>query len=86
MFNHAVREDLGAKKALDGWEPMKLTPFVEGDGNKGYGVMASIDEDAVVDEDLRAPLALSRLYSNLCLQSDTCTVFQGGSLGSGTKD
>lgn len=35
MFNHAVREDLGAKKALDGWEPMKLTPFVEGDGNKG---------------------------------------------------
>ena len=52
MFNHAVREDLGAKKALDGWEPMKLThltPFVEGDGNKGYGVKTKYQDQ--VDED-----------------------------------
>ena len=47
-FNHAVSEVLGRENDLGGWEPMKLAPFVETDGVKGWGMMSSIDDSEVV--------------------------------------
>ena len=49
MFNHAVRQAIGNRNEGGDWQPVKLSPFIESDGNQGFGVMASIDTDSVAN-------------------------------------
>ena len=49
QFNHAVYNTLEDNSE---WVPLELAPFIETDGNDGFGVMANIDASSVTDSDI----------------------------------